>query len=116
MPFLYFLFVYRDEELFLTSMLAELKVESDVWVGMKFDPVLLTYKWLSGHPVTYTHWYNKQPDPRLGNYVKVGLQKGSRKFMFWKPAARNETLPFFCQRMKGISLKILSVYLKKTLW
>ena len=69
---------------------------------MIYDDVNQTYTWLDGTMVQYTNWFNKEPDPRSGKYVKVGLQEGARNFLFWKTANENETLPFFCQKRKGI--------------
>ena len=88
--------------MFLTSLLDKMYQDSDIWIGMKYDDVNLTYRWLDGTIVQYTNWINKDPDPRQGKYVKVGLEKGARNFLFWKPANENETLPFFCQKVQGM--------------
>ena len=88
--------------MYLTSLLHTLYKKSEIWIGMIYDDVNQTYTWLDGTMVQYTNWFNKEPDPRNGKYVKVGLQEGARNFLFWKTANENETLPFFCQKRKGI--------------
>ena len=61
--------------MFLTSLLDKMYQDSDIWIGMKYDDVNQTYRWLDGTIVQYTNWINKDPDPRQGKYVKVGLEK-----------------------------------------
>ena len=87
--------------MFLTSLLDKMYRKSDIWIGIKYDEVNQTYKWLDRNVVQYTNWINKEPDPRKGKYVKVRLEEGARNFLFWKPASQHETLPFFCERFKG---------------
>ena len=87
--------------MFLTSLLDEMYQKSDIWIGMKYNDINQTYRWLDGSVVQYTNWINKDPDPRRGKYVKVGLEEGARNFLCWKPANGNETLPFFCEKVQG---------------
>ena len=94
-------FATSDIQMFLTSLLDKMYRRSDIWIGMKYDEVNQTYRWLDGSIIQYTNWINKEPDPRRGKYVKVGLAEGARNFLFWKSASQRETLPFFCQKVKG---------------
>ena len=87
--------------MFLTSLLDEMYQKSDIWIGMKYNDINQTYRWLDGSVVQYTNWINKDPDPRRGKYVKVGLEEGARNFLFGNPANGNETLPFFCEKVQG---------------
>lgn len=82
-------------------MLSQLYAPRDIWVGMQYNVALRTYSWMDSTPVTFTKWYNKKPDPRVGQYVKVGVNDG-RRSLFWFPAAKTEKHPFFCKKYPGL--------------
>ena len=94
--------------MYLTSLLHTTYQKADVWIGMKYDGVNQKFVWLDGTAVRYTNWIDKEPNPRNGEYVKVGLEEGARNFLFWKPAYENETLPFFCQKVKGMVSRLIN--------
>ena len=81
-------------------MLSKLTSQTDSWIGLTYDDTNKKYQWLNGSPVTYTKWINSQPNPKIGKYVKVGVDS-VMKPMLWKPAVGNEKLPFFCQKSSG---------------
>ena len=88
------------EQVALTSLLVDLPMPSDVWVGMTYDVSTQTYNWIDKQPVTYTSWFNKKPDPRVGSYVKIGVGNGLRE-AFWFPASKSEKHPHICKKYPG---------------
>ncbi|XP_065683392.1 uncharacterized protein LOC100215503 isoform X1 [Hydra vulgaris] len=90
----------REEELFLTTMLGALYVKTDIWLGMKYNPLQQMYTWMNNNTVNYTNWYNKQPDPRQGEYIKLSLYNGADDFLFWQAAIQEEKLSFICRALK----------------
>ena len=83
-------------------MLGNLFIKTDVWLGMKYDFNMQQYKWMNKNPVDYTHWFNKQPDPRKGGYVKLSIHDSAKDLLFWQGAKSDEELPFICRTLKGI--------------
>lgn len=100
--FITFLLFFRDEQSILTSMLSQLYSPSDVWIGLSYDKSKQQFKWKNSDPVTYTKWFQGQPNPNAGLYVKAGVNDGLEP-MLWKPANMDEKLPFFCQKKTGLS-------------
>ena len=92
---------HRKEQGLFTSLLSVLYSHTDAWIGLVFDSSDSTYKWENGESVSYTKWVNRQPDPSQGSYAKVGVNGYGVQPMLWKPALKEEKLPFFCQRMTG---------------
>ena len=84
----------------MTSLLTKLNSPSDVWIGIQYNPSSQQYQWINNAPVTYTKWFNRQPNPALGSFSKVGVNTGLQP-MLWRAAKGNEELPFFCQRRTG---------------
>ena len=94
------IYYFREEQRVLTSMLSQLYLPSDAWIGLSFNQSQQKFKWSNNDPVTFTKWFQGQPNPNAGPYVKVGVGDGLEP-MLWKPAGKDEKLPFFCQRNTG---------------
>ena len=106
---------FREEEVFLSSLISTLYRNSDVWIGMKFNMTSISiyeqYRWLDGSKVVYSNWYNKEPDPRHGDYVKLTVRNGPTNFLYWLAAVANESLPYFCKQNPGMfSCSTLSLF------
>ena len=83
-------------------MFGALYTKTDVWIGMKYDPIYQVYTWMNNNPVSYTNWFNKQPDPRDEKiYIKISLYNGADDFLFWQAAKLEEKMPFICRTLKG---------------
>ncbi|XP_066921242.1 lymphocyte antigen 75-like isoform X2 [Clytia hemisphaerica] len=91
-----------SEQKLLTSLLTKLNSPSNVWIGIQYSLSSQQYQWIKNVPVTFTKWFNRQPNPAFGNFSKVGVNTGLEP-MLWRAAKGNEELPFFCQKRTDLT-------------
>ncbi len=98
-----FFYVFRKEELLLTSMLIDSYDLTNIWTGLNDLKVRGSYSWSDSSVVRYTNWYNSQPDDssRRGSCVKASLQRGYRDMMSWADDDCASKNSFICKKLKG---------------
>eukprot|EP00794_Sanderia_malayensis_P003261 gene3261-3742_t len=100
----------RREEIYLTSMLIDSFELMNIWTGMTDLKFRGSYFWSDTSVVSYTNWYNGQPDDstRRGSCVKASLNRGYRDALSWTDDSCATRNSFICKKVKASNASCLA--------
>ena len=103
----YFYFSSRLEQTYIETLLEDTYELMDIWTGLNdrngSNKIRGKYSWSDNGPVTYTNWYNNQPDEssRTSSCVKMSLRQSYRGGLSWLDDGCSMRHAFICKKLKS---------------